>query len=232
MSDTYLPSQASASGGGLGSRAGNGDRSATEAIAKRAMDVLGAGALLLLILPLLLVIALIVRRDGGPVFYRHTRIGLGGRSFGCLKFRSMVVDADARLARLLAEDPTAAEEWATRRKLVADPRITAIGRFLRATSLDELPQLINVLRGEMSLVGPRPVVRDELERNYSAAGAAAYCATRPGITGLWQVSGRSDTTYAERVTLDCRYVREWSIGLDLRILFRTVPAVLKRRGAI
>jgi lipopolysaccharide/colanic/teichoic acid biosynthesis glycosyltransferase len=143
----------------------------------------------------------------------------------------MVLDADKRLAKLLAEDPAAAEEWAVRRKLPADPRITGIGRFLRATSLDELPQLLNVLRGDMSLVGPRPVVREELELNYGPA-AAVYCATRPGITGLWQVSGRSDTTYAERITLDTRYVREWSLGLDLLILLRTVPAVLKRRGAV
>jgi exopolysaccharide production protein ExoY len=196
------------------------------------MDVLGAGTLLVLTLPLFLLIAAIVRRDGGPVLFRHTRLGLGGRPFACLKFRSMVMDSDARLAKLLAEDPAAAEEWAIRRKLAADPRITRIGATLRATSLDELPQLFNVLRGEMSLVGPRPVVREELERNYGPPAAAAYCATRPGITGLWQVSGRSDTTYAERVTLDTRYVRDWSIGLDILILLKTIPAVLKRRGAV
>ena len=113
-----------------------------------------------------------------------------------------------------------------------DPRITRIGAFLRRTSLDELPQLINVLRGEMSLVGPRPVVREELDHQYSPVAADAYCETRPGITGLWQISGRSDTTYAERVSLDLRYVRDWSIGLDIRILLKTIPAVLKRRGAV
>ncbi|WP_279387765.1 sugar transferase [Roseicella frigidaeris] len=199
---------------------------------KRALDVLGAATLLLLILPILLPIALAIRADGGPILFRHARIGLGGRSFGCLKFRSMVTDADARLARLLAEDPAAAAEWALRRKLPRDPRITRIGAFLRSTSLDELPQLLNVLRGEMSLVGPRPVVQQELDQHYSQAAADAYCAMRPGITGLWQVSGRSDTTYAERVALDTRYAREWSILLDLRILLRTIPAVLQRRGAV
>jgi exopolysaccharide production protein ExoY len=199
---------------------------------KRAIDILGAGAILLLILPLMALIILAIRRDGGPALFSHPRIGLGGRSFGCLKFRSMVTDADARLAKLLAEDPAAAAEWAVRRKLARDPRITRIGAFLRSTSLDELPQLLNVLRGEMSLVGPRPVVQQELDQHYSPAATEAYCAMRPGITGLWQVSGRSDTTYAERVALDTRYARDWSLGLDLRILLRTIPAVLQRRGAI
>ena len=231
MSDIYVSSQASPNRGFLADT-GQDRRSAVDAALKRCLDILGAGALLLISLPIFLGIALIVRRDGGPVLFRHTRVGFGGRTFPCLKFRSMVTDAEKRLAKLLAEDPVAAEEWATRRKLPHDPRITRIGAFLRRTSLDELPQLLNVLRGEMSLVGPRPVVREELDLHYNPAAAAAYAETRPGITGLWQISGRSDTTYAERVTLDTRYAREWSLALDIKILLRTVPAVLKRRGAV
>jgi lipopolysaccharide/colanic/teichoic acid biosynthesis glycosyltransferase len=142
-----------------------------QAGAKRALDLIDALALLLVTAPLMIGIALMVRRDGGPVFFRHTRVGLGGRPFACLKFRSMVMDADARLTKLLTQDPAAAEEWATRRKLVADPRITRIGAFLRATSLDELPQLFNVIRGEMSLVVPRPSVR--------AGGARRQTTVRP-----------------------------------------------------
>jgi lipopolysaccharide/colanic/teichoic acid biosynthesis glycosyltransferase len=232
MSDIYLAGRASSSSHGFTDGSGRAGRSGLGHIVKRSLDILGAGTLLLLLLPAMLAIALIVRRDGGPILFRHARVGLGGRQFPCLKFRSMVVDAEKRMAELLAADPAAAEEWATRRKLPRDPRITRIGGFLRRTSLDELPQLLNVLRGEMSLVGPRPVVREELDLHYSPAAAAAYCEVRPGITGLWQISGRSDTTYAERVTLDTRYVRTWSVLLDLRILLKTIPAVLERRGAV
>ena len=232
MSDIYLPSQASPSTRGFRGGAGRTARPGLECAIKRGLDILGACALLLLIFPFMLLIALLVRRDGGPVLFRHTRVGLGGRLFPCLKFRSMVLDADQRLSAMLAADPAAAEEWATRRKLPRDPRITPVGVFLRRTSLDELPQLLNVLRGEMSLVGPRPVVREELDLHYSPAAASAYCAMRPGITGLWQISGRSDTTYAERVTLDIRYVRGWSLLFDIGILLKTVPAVLRRRGAV
>jgi len=232
MSDIYLPSQASSPTHGFLAGVGRDGRAGSDALLKRSLDIIGAAALLFVAAPLFLAIALIVRRDGGPVLFRHTRVGLRGRTFPCLKFRSMVTDADARLAKLLAEDPAAAAEWAARRKLPRDPRITRIGAFLRRTSLDELPQLLNVLRGQMSLVGPRPVVREELDRHYGPAAASAYAQTRPGITGLWQISGRSDTTYAERVTLDTRYVREWSLGLDIKILLKTIPAVLMRRGAI
>ncbi|TDH61068.1 sugar transferase [Dankookia rubra] len=232
MSDIYLPSQASASSPGFLAGTSRAGLSGLGHAVKRGLDILGAGLLLLLILPVLLPIILIVRRDGGPALYSHTRIGRAGRPFPCLKFRSMVLDAETRLAELLASDPAAAEEWATRRKLPHDPRITRIGAFLRRTSLDELPQLLNVLRGEMSLVGPRPVVQEELDLHYSPAAAAMYCEMRPGITGLWQISGRSDTTYAERVMLDTRYVRGWSLLFDLHILCKTIPAVLKRRGAV
>ena len=198
--------------------------------AKRAMDILGAGALLLLALPAFLVIAALVKLDGGKVFYAHQRVGRGGQLFGCLKFRSMVVDSDQRLAALLARDPAARAEWDATRKLKNDPRVTAIGRFLRASSLDELPQILNVLRGEMSLVGPRPVQASELAAFYGAA-AQHYMMVRPGITGPWQISGRSDTSYAQRVALDVAYVTKPSLRTDLKILFRTPVAVLARRGA-
>jgi len=199
-------------------------------MSKRGLDVTLALTMLLILLPLMLTIALIVCSDGKGAMFSHARVGRGGRSFGCLKFRSMVPDADRALAELLLQDAEAAEMWRTARKLPRDPRVTPIGRLLRASSLDELPQLINVLRGEMSLVGPRPVVQQELAEHYGPA-ATAYLAMRPGITGLWQVSGRSDTSYAERVALDQRYVEGFSFWGDLVILARTVPAVLCRRGA-
>lgn len=197
---------------------------------KRTMDILGAGALLLVLAPFFLLLALLIRRDGGPAFFAHRRVGEGGREFGCLKFRSMVVDSDRRLAALLESDPAARTEWETTRKLKKDPRVTAVGRLLRATSLDELPQLINVLKGEMSLVGPRPVTPSELAQYYGAA-AEHYTSVRPGITGLWQISGRNDTSYAERVALDVAYATQPSLAEDLRILLRTPLVVLQRRGA-
>jgi Undecaprenyl-phosphate galactose phosphotransferase WbaP len=206
------------------------DRKALFPIAKRALDILGAGVGLVLLSPFFLIVALMVRADGGPAFFAHQRVGRGGKLFGCLKFRSMVVDSQARLEALLANDPAARAEWEATRKLKNDPRITRIGRFLRSTSLDELPQLINVLRGEMSLVGPRPVQEAEIDRYYGAS-AAHYMAVRPGITGLWQVSGRSETSYESRVALDVSYVSRPSLLADISILLRTPVAVLSRRGA-
>jgi lipopolysaccharide/colanic/teichoic acid biosynthesis glycosyltransferase len=206
------------------------DRKSFFPIAKRALDVIGAGLGLVLLSPFFLVVALLVRADGGPAFFAHQRVGRGGKLFGCLKFRSMVIDSQARLEALLATDPAARAEWEATRKLKNDPRITRIGRFLRSTSLDELPQLINVLRGEMSLVGPRPVQEAEIDRYYGAS-AAHYMAVRPGITGLWQVSGRSETSYESRVALDVAYVSRPSMIADLTILLRTPVAVLSRRGA-
>ena len=197
---------------------------------KRAMDVVIAGAALLVVAPAFLVLLWLVRADGGPALFGHMRVGRGGRLFPCLKFRSMVVDSQARLDALLAADPEARAEWEATRKLRQDPRVTRIGAFLRKTSLDELPQLINVLRGEMSLVGPRPVQKAELDRFYGAA-AAHYISVRPGITGLWQVSGRSSTSYATRVALDVAYVARPSLWQDIRILVRTPFAVLSRKGA-
>ncbi len=197
---------------------------------KAGLDFVIAALMLIFLSPLLLAIAASVRTDGGPALYAQTRVGMGGRRFRCFKFRTMVVDAGRRLRELLDSDPAAAAEWARTQKLVSDPRVTAIGAYLRRTSLDELPQLLNVLRGEMSLVGPRPIVEDEIGR-YSE-GIASYYAVRPGMTGLWQVSGRSQTTYAYRVQLDVSYVKNWSLLRDLSILLRTVPAVLLRRGAV
>jgi lipopolysaccharide/colanic/teichoic acid biosynthesis glycosyltransferase len=199
-------------------------------VAKRAMDLaIAGGALFLLALPMLL-IALAVRLDGGPAMFAHTRVGRGGKLFGCLKFRSMVPDAEARLNALLEADPAVRAEWEASRKLRHDPRVTRIGAFLRATSLDELPQLLNVLLGDMSLVGPRPVTVAELAANYGAA-AEHYQAVRPGITGPWQVSGRSDTSYDRRVALDVAYATQPSLAEDIRLLLRTPAAVLLRRGA-
>lgn len=199
-------------------------------IFKRTFDVTAATCILLMLAPLFLFTALAVSMTSGPpVLYGHERIGLGGRRFRCWKFRTMRTDAADVLRRHLERDDAARREWNASRKLRNDPRITRFGRILREYSVDELPQLLNVIRGDMSLVGPRPVVEDEL--SYYGREADAYFAARPGITGLWQVSGRSDTDYARRVELDAEYVRSWSHGHDIRILLRTVPAVLGARGS-
>lgn len=197
--------------------------------AKRALDVTVSAALLLLASPVLLAVALAVKSDGGPLLFGHLRVGHGGRMFRCWKFRTMVPNAEAVLKEVLASDPMLAEEWRQTLKLKNDPRVTRFGDFLRRSSLDELPQLFNVLRGDMSLIGPRPVTEGELERYGDAQ--PYYLAVRPGITGLWQVSGRNDTSYGQRVTLDSWYVRNWSLWNDLVILFKTIPAVLRRSGA-
>ncbi|WP_447677273.1 sugar transferase [Methylobacterium sp. M6A4_1b] len=195
---------------------------------KRYVDFAIAVGVLILVLPLLLMIALAIKVSmGGPVIYRHRRIGCYGREFDCLKFRTMVTNADAVLEALLRTDPAAAAEWRRTQKLVRDPRITWIGRTLRRTSLDELPQIFNVLRGDMSCVGPRPIVRAELIRY--GAHSDLFQSVRPGMTGLWQVSGRSSLDYEDRVMLDCQYVKDWSVWSDLNILIRTIPAVLNTR---
>jgi undecaprenyl-phosphate galactose phosphotransferase len=193
-------------------------------LVKRAFDLLAASALLLFLAPLLALVALRIRLvDGGGVIFAHTRVGRHGRLFPCYKFRTMVANSAEVLAELLARDPAARAEWAKDRKLRHDPRITAIGRFLRKTSLDELPQLLNVVRGEMSLVGPRPVVPDELELYGEAR--IYYLQVRPGLTGLWQISGRNDVDYERRVSLDAWYVRNWTLWYDILILFRTLLVV-------
>lgn len=200
--------------------------------AKRLLDLALSTVFLICALPAFCVIGLAVAADGGPVLFVHRRVGRGGRTFGCLKFRTMHPDADRILADLLARDPAAAAEWATVRKLRHDPRVTRIGRVLRATSLDEAPQLWNVIRGDMSLVGPRPVVQEELDLHYAPAAAAAdYLSLRPGITGPWQVSGRSCIDYSQRVALDTAYARNPSLRTDLELLASTVAAVLRRHGA-
>ena len=196
---------------------------------KRVFDIFGASALLLVLLPIFLVVGCIVLRDGGSAVFGHPRVGKGGRPFRCLKFRSMVPKADVVLAELLATDANAREEWNRDFKLKNDVRITSVGRFLRKTSLDELPQLWNVLRGDMSLVGPRPIVTKELERY--GADAHYYLSVRPGLTGLWQVSGRNNVDYATRVALDVSYVKERSILLDISILLRTFKVVFDGSGA-
>ncbi|MBN3756902.1 sugar transferase [Paraburkholderia sp. Tr-20389] len=198
-------------------------------VAKRIFDVVVASLLIVLLLPLFLVIAVVVRRDGGAVLYGHVRIGRDGVPFNCLKFRSMVANADAVLEELLKRDPVARAEWEREFKLKNDVRITAIGRLLRKTSMDELPQLFNVVKGEMSLVGPRPIVREELLRY--GDNASYYLMTKPGMTGLWQVSGRNDVDYSTRVLLDVAYVKELSLRRDLWILFRTVGVVFRGSGA-
>lgn len=198
-------------------------------IIKRIFDIVASTALLVLLSPILLFIAWKIRRSGGSAVYGHTRIGENGRPFSCYKFRTMVPNADRLLQELLANDPTAREEWNKDFKLRNDPRVTPIGAFLRNTSLDELPQLLNVLKGEMSLVGPRPVVHEELDRY--GKSKSYYLEARPGITGLWQVSGRNDVDYSHRVNLDTWYVKNWSLWYDLIILLKTVKVVLDRRGA-
>jgi len=195
-------------------------------MAKRLMDIVVATLALILAAPIMLVIAaFILAADGGPVIFVHRRIGFAGRPFDCYKFRTMRTDASVALQKYLADNPDAALEWRERKKLKHDPRITLFGRLLRVSSLDELPQFFNALRGDMSCIGPRPVVAEELP--YYGAAAADYLSARLGITGLWQVSGRNSIGYAERVALDSRYVRNWSLRRDLLILLRTAFAVVR-----
>lgn len=199
-------------------------------ILKRSFDVVGAAMGLILLSPLLIMLASLVKlSDGGPVLYRHRRIGQGGNPFYCLKFRTMVTNGDAVLETHFAAYPEARAEWVASRKLQVDPRVTNVGIVLRKLSLDELPQLVNVLRGEMSLVGPRPVVKDEIERYGSAA--TYYFKSRPGLTGMWQISGRNDVNYDERVAFDKHYVENWSFQKDIIIILKTIPAVCASRGS-
>jgi exopolysaccharide production protein ExoY len=193
---------------------------------KRAMDIVISATALLLLAPLMLIVALLVRVSmGSPVIFTQRRVGCGRSTFVCYKFRTMVVDGDRVLREHLARDRAAAREWRETRKLQHDPRVSCLGHILRKSSLDELPQLFNVLRGDMSCVGPRPLVEDELI-NYGAYARECFRA-KPGLTGIWQVSGRSLCSYSRRVALDRAYVRRWSIWLDLAILIKTIPAVFK-----
>lgn len=196
----------------------------------RVIDIGLAIPLIVFFTPLFLLIMALVRFSSeGPALYLHKRVGYRGEMFSCFKFRTMTIDADARLARLLEQDPIARTEWLFDHKLRHDPRITPLGRFLRRSSIDELPQLFNVLQGTMSLVGPRPIVSAEIPRY--GRHFSHYMAVRPGITGLWQVSGRNNTSYRRRVALDVVYARRKSVKLYGRIMMMTVPAVLLQRGS-
>lgn len=196
----------------------------------RVLDLSIACAALIFVAPLMLTLALAIKLTSrGPVLFTQQRVGLGGRTFFCLKFRTMRTDADIVLASVLAGNPAMRAEWAKDQKLRRDPRVTWVGRLLRKSSLDELPQLFNVIFGDMSIVGPRPIVATEMVRYQRHI--VSYCAVRPGITGLWQVSGRNHTTYRRRVACDIAYVRSKSTANDLRIMVMTVPVVLLARGA-
>ncbi|WP_330901829.1 sugar transferase [Ramlibacter monticola] len=197
---------------------------------KRAMDILGAVALLVFFLPLLLVVALGVRMSSrGPIIYSQERIGLGGKKFRFYKFRSMVENSEEVFTSFLDSDHEARAQWEKYQKLDRDPRITAFGKFIRKTSLDEFPQFWNVLVGDMSLVGPRPCMPNQ--KDLYGVYWRHYCAVRPGLTGLWQVSGRNRLTYQQRVLLDAQYVRNWSVWRDIQILARTVSVVLTAQGS-
>jgi exopolysaccharide production protein ExoY len=197
---------------------------------KRAIDIAISSLALVFLSPVMLFIALAIKLTmGGPVIFSHRRIGHNGVDFDCYKFRTMIKNSEEFMRDYLASNPDAAHEWASTRKLRNDPRVTFLGNVLRRSSLDELPQFFNVLRGEMSCVGPRPVVADELR--FYGSSVSDYLQTRPGLTGPWQISGRSDTSYEERVTLDCKYVREWSLWADIVILVKTIPATVSSRGS-
>ena len=197
---------------------------------KRVFDVIASSVFLIVGLPLGLAIAVAIKLETrGPILFRHTRIGRNRRPFRLWKFRSMVQNADALLDDYLGKHPELLDEWKQTHKLKQDPRVTGVGRLLRRSSLDELPQLWNVFRGDMSMVGPRPVVEEELAR-YGPA-ASLYLRVPPGLTGLWQISGRNDTSYRQRVDLDTRYICNWSIGLDLLVLLKTIRVVLRGHGA-
>jgi exopolysaccharide production protein ExoY len=197
---------------------------------KRTIDIILALSGIVLLAPLLLIcFILTIATPSGPALFRHRRVGFNGEHFDCLKFRTMAADSQERLSRLLETDAEAAAEWEANRKLRRDPRVTFVGDMLRKSSLDELPQLFNVLKGNMSIVGPRPVTEEELERYDSSV--SAYLACRPGITGLWQVSGRSKTTYSKRVAFDAYYAHNWSLALDIKILIVTIPSLLVADGA-
>ncbi len=196
----------------------------------RAMDILIAVCALVVLGPFLILVAgSICLTDGGSPIFAHQRVGRAGRAFGCLKFRTMVLGSQHKLEELLARDPVARAEWERDHKLRNDPRVTMLGRFYRKASIDELPQLINVLRGEMSIVGPRPIVNEERARY--GRHFAAYCSVTPGITGIWQVCGRNDVSYRRRIACDVLYARTRSLRRNISIIAMTVPAVLRSEGS-
>lgn len=205
-------------------------RGSVQRALKRGIDILGSLVLIVLVLPLAVVVAVAIAIDSrGPIVFTQRRVGRGGAEFSLLKFRTMVRDGEQALARYLSSDEELRREWESSRKLRKDPRVTRVGRFLRRYSIDELPQILNVLRGTMSLVGPRPVPRDELV--HFGERADQILEVRPGLTGLWAVSGRSDLSYAERAELESRYAIGWTPLLDIKILLKTLPAVVRGHGA-
>ncbi len=196
---------------------------------KRALDLALALGTLIVLFPMFLLLGLIlVIFQGRPLFIKHKRVGQSGLPFECLKFRTMVTNGDEILKDHLAKNPQAREEWEATRKLKSDPRVTPIGHVLRKSSVDELPQLINVIRGDMSVVGPRPIVQDEVR--YYGDDFTYYTKLRPGLTGLWQVSGRNDVSYRHRVQMDVNYAQQYSLAQDVMIIAKTIPAVLRSRG--
>ena len=199
---------------------------------KRFIDIIGGivGCIILIPLMICIKVANSIARDNGPLFYKQKRIGKNGKEFYIYKFRSMVVGADEKLAKYLEENEEAREEYNTYKKLKNDPRITKIGHFIRKTSLDEFPQFINVLKGDMSLVGPRPYLPQEKEDMGIMVKTIANM--KPGITGLWQVSGRSEATFKERLDMDREYYYNWTLKWDIKILFRTVKNCVMRKGAV
>lgn len=202
----------------------------TGGVFKRGFDIVAALAAIIFLCPLLIMLASLVKfSNSGRVLYAHPRIGRNGNTFSCLKFRTMVENGSEVLSAHLSQNSAARIEWEATRKLQNDPRVTRVGAVLRKLSLDELPQLFNILRGDMSFVGPRPVVHEELDM-YGPA-AVYYLQTRPGLTGLWQISGRNDVSYDERVDFDQHYVENWSFAFDLLIIVKTLPAVISSRGS-
>lgn len=196
---------------------------------KRAVDIVLGLFLLIIFSPVFAFLAITICRDGGPVFYNHTRLGKNGKIFKCHKFRTMKTDSEHLLRDYLKENPDANSDWLLKRKLKKDPRVTQIGQYLRRTSVDELPQLVNVIKGEMSLVGPRPIVTDEVPHYGSLI--SYYLNMTPGMTGLWQVSGRTDTSYEERVKLDVWYCKNWTLWNDVVVLLKTFNTLVSRHGA-
>jgi exopolysaccharide production protein ExoY len=198
---------------------------------KRFFDILFSTSILIVFLPVYLLIALWIKATSkGPIFYHHERVTMGGKSFFLVKFRTMYQDADARLTHILQKNPQAKQEWEAFRKIKNDPRITPVGKFLRRTSLDELPQFWNVIKGDISVVGPRPVKEDEI-RMYYKEKAVDILSVLPGITGLWQVSGRNQLSMDQRVALELKYVKKQSFFFDLYLILRTIPAIFFSKGA-
>ena len=202
----------------------------TNLFAKRVIDLSLIVLSFPIVLPVCAVVSLIIKLTSpGPVFYGHVRVGKNGKSIKCWKFRSMCRDADKKLDEILAHNPEMQKQWERDRKLVDDPRVTAVGKFIRKTSIDELPQFLNILTGEMSFIGPRPVTQGELIKYGEQADY--ILSVTPGLSGMWQTSGRSDTEYEERITLDTYYIQNWSIWLDIWLIIKTVWVVFKRKGA-